>query len=299
VIAHGSAFGELSDIGTASLITINPWAVVLSLRRTLVEGDVMELGLQGKLAVVTGASKGIGLAVTRALVDEGARVIAGARSSSDELDALCRTGEVRVVQVDLADPDGPEALVSSAGDTLDILVNNVGAAPLRLAGFTEITDEQWQASLTLNLMAAVRATRAALPLMLAAGNGAIVNVVSVNAFLPDPAVMDYSAAKAALANFSKSLSKEVGPQGIRVNTVSPGPVATDLWLGTDGVAATAARASGVPPEQVADSAVRSTATGRFTQPNEVADLVLLLVSQRAGNVTGTNITIDGGLTTTL
>jgi NAD(P)-dependent dehydrogenase (short-subunit alcohol dehydrogenase family) len=96
-------------------------------------------------------------------------------------------------------------------------------------------------SLTLNLMAAVRATRAALPLMLAAGNGAIVNVVSVNAFLPDPAVMDYSAAKAALANFSKSLSKEVGPQGIRVNTVSPGPVATDLWLGTDGVAATAAR----------------------------------------------------------
>jgi NAD(P)-dependent dehydrogenase (short-subunit alcohol dehydrogenase family) len=184
-------------------------------------------------------------------------------------------------------------------DTLDILVNNVGAAPLRLAGFTEITDEQWQASLTLNLMAAVRATRAALPLMLAAGNGAIVNVVSVNAFLPDPAVMDYSAAKAALANFSKSLSKEVGPQGIRVNTVSPGPVATDLWLGTDGVAATAARASGVPPEQVADSAVRSTATGRFTQPNEVADLVLLLVSQRAGNVTGTNITIDGGLTTTL
>lgn len=154
-------------------------------------------------------------------------------------------------------------------------------------------------SLTLNLMAAVRATRAALPLMLAAGNGAIVNVVSVNAFLPDPAVMDYSAAKAALANFSKSLSKEVGPQGIRVNTVSPGPIATDLWLGTDGVAATAARASGVPPEEVADSAVRSTATGRFTQPNEVADLVLLLVSQRAKNVTGTNITIDGGLTTTL
>ncbi|HEX8933899.1 MAG TPA: SDR family oxidoreductase [Pseudonocardiaceae bacterium] len=190
VIVHRSAFGELSDIGTASLITVNPWAVVLSLRRTLV-------------------------------------------------------------------------------------------------------------SLTLNLMAAVRATRAALPLMLAAGNGAIVNVVSVNAFLPDPAVMDYSAAKAALANFSKSLSKEVGPQGIRVNTVSPGPVATDLWLGTDGVAATAARASGVPPEEVADSAVRSTATGRFTQPNEVADLVLLLVSQRAKNVTGTNITIDGGLTTTL
>ena len=108
--------------------------------------------------------------------------------------------------------------------------------PLRpgRAGSREITDEDWQASLTLNLMAAVRTTRAALPVMLAAGKGAIVNISSANAFLPDPGVMDYSAAKAALANFSKSLSKEAGPHGIRVNTISPGPVATDLWLGEPG-----------------------------------------------------------------
>ena len=100
-------------------------------------------------------------------------------------------------------------------------------------------------------MAAVRATRSALPSMLAAGKGAIVNVCSVNSVLSDPAVMDYSAAKAALASFSKALSKEVGPQGVRVNTVSPGPVATDPWLGSDGVAARVGRATGARPEDVA------------------------------------------------
>ena len=107
-------------------------------------------------------------------------------------------------------PDGPARLVAAAGDRIDILVNNVGAAPARPGGFAEITDDDWLASLTLDLMAAVRTIRAALPIMTAAGKGAIVNISSVNASLPDPGVMDYSAAKAALANFSKSLSKEAG-----------------------------------------------------------------------------------------
>jgi NAD(P)-dependent dehydrogenase (short-subunit alcohol dehydrogenase family) len=114
----------------------------------------------------------------------------------------------------------------------------------RLAGFLAVTDEDWMHSLALNLMAAVRTTRAALPTMLGQGKGAIVTTSSVNAFLPDPTVIDYSAAKAALSNFCKSLSKEVGPHGVRVNTVSPGPVATDLWLGDQGVAATIARDRG-------------------------------------------------------
>jgi NAD(P)-dependent dehydrogenase (short-subunit alcohol dehydrogenase family) len=121
----------------------------------------------------------------------------------------------------------------------------------------------------------------------------------VNAFLPDPAVIDYSAAKGALANFSKSLSKEFGPRGVRVNTVSPGPVETALWLGDDGVASTVARAGGGTAESVAKEAVAGTATGRFTHPQEVADIVLLLASDRAGNVTGTDVVIDGGLAPTL
>ena len=207
----------------------------------------MDLRLNGQTAIVTGASRGIGLAVTRGLVAEGVRVTAGALKSSTELDELTGAGLVRVVEVDLADPGGPAALVAAAGDRIGILVNNVGAAPARPGGFAGITDEDWQGSLTLNLMAAVRTTRAALPVMLAAGKGAIVNISSANAFLPDPAVMDYSAAKAALASFSKSLSKEAGPRGIRVNTISPGPVATDLWLGDHGVAATVSRATGATP----------------------------------------------------
>jgi NAD(P)-dependent dehydrogenase (short-subunit alcohol dehydrogenase family) len=258
----------------------------------------MELDLTGRVAVVTGASRGIGLAVVRALASNGAHVIAGARKSSAELGELTRGHQVRMVEADLAEPEGPARLIAAAGDRIDILVNNVGSAPARTGGFLSITDDDWQASVTLNLMAAVRTTRSALPVMLAAGQGVIVNISSVNAFLPDPAVMDYSAAKAALANFSKSLSKEVGPKGIRVNTVSPGPVATDLWLGDGGVAQTVSRATGARPEDVARQAAGDSVTGRFTQPAEVADMVLFLASDPTANVTGANITIDGGLITT-
>jgi NAD(P)-dependent dehydrogenase (short-subunit alcohol dehydrogenase family) len=255
----------------------------------------MDLRLNGLTAIVTGASRGIGLAVTRGLVAEGVRVTAGALKSSAELDELAGAPVVRVVEVDLAEPGGPARLVAAAGDRIDILVNNVGAAPARTGGFGEITDEEWQASLTLNLMAAVRTTRAVLPVMLAAGKGAIVNISSVNASLPDPGVMDYSASKAALANFSKSLSKEVGPHGIRVNTVSPGPVATDLWLGDHGVAATVSHATGATAQDVQQQAAHEMVTGRFSRPEEVADLALILASDRTANVTGADITIDGGL----
>lgn len=124
----------------------------------------------------------------------------------------------------------------------------------------------------------------------------------MNAFLPDPGIIDYTAAKAALSNFSKALSKEFGPRGIRVNTVSPGPVETALWLGPHGVAATVAKASGIDPDTARKQIVDSQggfATGRFTRPSEVADLVLLLASERAGNVTGADFVIDGGLIKTL
>jgi len=259
----------------------------------------MDLGLQGKMAVVTGANRGIGLAVTHALVDEGAHVVAGARRSSSELDALADTGAVTMVLVDLSEAGASDTLVAAAGGRLDILVNNVGAVTPRTEGFLKVTDEQWLASMNLDLMVAVRTTRSALPLMLEAGHGAIVIVASVNSFLPDPLVIDYSAAKAALANFAKALSKEVGPRGIRVNTVSPGPVATDLWLGDHGVAQAVAGASHGTPEDVARAAAAQSVTGRFTKPQEVADLVLVLASDRTANVTGANVTIDGGLTTTL
>jgi len=265
----------------------------------------VDLGLKHKVAVVTGASKGIGLAITKALVAEGVRVIAGARDVAGDLRSLVADGApVDAVPVDLATPDGPQALVARAQQYggLDILVNNVGAVALRLDGFASVTDEDWLSSLNLNFLSAVRTTRAALPLLAQRGGGSIVTVSSVNAFLPDPGIIDYCAAKAALTNFSKALSKEVGPRHIRVNTVSPGPVETALWLGPDGVAATVAKKSGVDVETARQQVVASQgglATGRFTRPEEVADLVLFLASDRSGNVTGADYVIDGGLIKTL
>ncbi len=256
----------------------------------------MDLRLSGKTAVVTGASRGIGLAVTRALIDEGVRVVAAAR---DGADALAGLGAIPVI-ADLTAPDGPamvtEAAASAFG-SLDILVNNVGAVRPRTGGFASVAPQDWTATLAVNFLAAVYITRLALPLM--TDGGSIVSIASVNAALPDPLVIDYSAAKAALANFCKALSKEVGPHGIRVNTISPGPVATDLWLGGGGVAETLAGAAGSTPDAVAAAAVAGTPTGRFTEPDEVADLVLFLASPRAGNITGADLAIDGGMKPTL
>lgn len=250
--------------------------------------------LQGRTAVVTGASKGIGLAVVTALAGAGARVVAGSRGTSDDLDALVAGGGVEWVRADLAEPAAAGRLVDAAGGRVDVLVNNVGIAPVRTGGFLSVTDEDWQRTVDLNLLAAVRVTRAALPLMLEAGRGCVVTIASVNATLPDPMVIDYSAGKAALVAFSKALSKEAGPKGVRLNTVSPGPVETDLWLGSGGVAQTVSAASGGAPKDVIEQTSKGLPTGRFTRPAEVADLVLFLAGDRAANITGSDFTIDGG-----
>jgi NAD(P)-dependent dehydrogenase (short-subunit alcohol dehydrogenase family) len=170
---------------------------------------------------------------------------------------------------------------------------------MRLEGFLGTSDEEFEWAMQLNFFSALRATRAALAPMLKQRAGAIVNIASVNAFFePDAGVIDYGAAKAALVNVTKSLSQEFGPRGIRVNAISPGPVSTDLWLGKGGVADTVAKASGVDVETARKNVVAAIggfATGRFTSPEEVATLAILLASERTGNVTGANYVIDGGL----
>lgn len=262
----------------------------------------MRLDLAGKTAVVTGASRGIGLAVAQALVHEGVNVAAGALNASAELSALADEGGLRVVLDDLTTTAGCQALVDAAVEEfggVDLLVNNVGGVRPRTAGFVEVSDADWLWALDVNLLSAVRATRAAVPHLLERAPAAITTVCSVNATLPDPGVIDYSAAKAALRSFSKSLSKELGPAGVRVNTVSPGPVETALWLGAGGVAETVGRARGLDPAAVRQAAVAGTPTGRFTRPTEVAELVLFLSSAAAGNVTGADVLIDGGLVTTM
>ena len=215
----------------------------------------MDMHLNHKVAVVTGASKGIGLAISQALVEAGAYVIAGARHNSPELQALEAAGSATFIAADLATADGPRALIAAAAERggVDILVNNAGAVVPRFDGILSVTDEEWESSLSLNVMSAVRVTREAVPHMLARGGGAIVMIGSVNATLPEWNIVDYSATKAALANYAKSLSKEFGPKGIRVNTVSPGPVATDLWLADNGIAAQFAAASGASSDEVVQS----------------------------------------------
>jgi NAD(P)-dependent dehydrogenase (short-subunit alcohol dehydrogenase family) len=255
----------------------------------------VDLELTDKVAVVTGASKGIGFAVARELAAEGAKVVAGAR----HLESLADIDGVIPLAVDLADPGGPEELVGYAVDKqgrVDVLVNNVGAVHVRLDGFLSLSDADFEASLQINFFAALRAMRAAVRDMTRRGAGTIVNVASVNAFFePDGAVIDYGAAKAALVNVAKSLSQELGPSGIRIASVSPGPVATDLWLGEHGVAQTVGQATGAGADAVRDQMTTNMPTGKFTTPREVATIVTVLASSRMNNVTGANWVIDGGL----
>jgi NAD(P)-dependent dehydrogenase (short-subunit alcohol dehydrogenase family) len=258
----------------------------------------MDLALADRVAVVTGASKGIGLAATRALVDEGAQVVAGARTT-ETLDGLAN---VTAVALDLGAPDGPAKLVEAAiarHGRVDVLVNNVGAVRLRLEGFLATDEADFEWAMQMNFFTALRATRAALAHMVEQGSGAVVNVASVNAFYhPDTAVIDYGAAKAALVNLTKALSQEFGPHGIRINAVSPGPVETDLWLGDHGVAATVGAATGVDADTARQAIVAGMGgipSGRFSTPDEVATLIVLLASDRLGNVNGANYVIDGGL----
>ncbi|MFE4977508.1 oxidoreductase [Kitasatospora sp. NPDC056651] len=259
----------------------------------------MDLELGGKVAVVTGASKGIGLAVAERLAREGARVVAGSRTETPGLAALRDRHGVEFVAADLATADGPERLVRAAVERhgrIDALVNNVGGAVPR-SGFLDVDDQGWQRAFDLTFFSAVRATRAALAHLLAHGDAAVVNISSVNARLPFPGVVEYSAAKAALSNLTKALSEEFAPRGVRVNAVAPGPVRTPFWTDPGGFAEAVATEAGGTAQQALDEEVprqMGISTGRVTEPEEVADLVAFLVSRRAGNISGAEFVIDGG-----
>src|SRR6516165_9367222 len=185
----------------------------------------MDLHLSGKTAVVTGASKGIGFAVTKALVDAGAHVVAGSRTPGKQLPLLEESGQVSFVSVDLTQPGAAEELIRAATyrGGIDVLINNVGGATVRPSGLASISDDEWQASWDLNVMGVVRPTRAALPEVERRGGGSVVIVSSVNAHFPDPAICEYCASKAAVTNFAKSAVKRIGAEEHSSQLGQPGP----------------------------------------------------------------------------
>ncbi|WP_372875962.1 SDR family oxidoreductase [Pseudomonas sp.] len=253
---------------------------------------MMNLDLAGKRVLVTGGTKGVGHAVVDLLLAEGAKVLTSARQADIDMpDEL-------FVQADLSTREGCAALVTATRQRLgsvDIIVHVLGGSSAPGGGFAALDEEQWQRELDLNLFPAVRLDRALLPEMLERKEGVIIHVTSIQSRLPLPeATTAYAAAKAALSTYSKSLSKEVSPKGVRVVRVSPG------WIETEASVALAerlAQEAGTDYEggkRIIMEALGGIPLGRPSTPTEVASLIVFLASPRAASITGSEFVIDGG-----
>ncbi len=248
---------------------------------------------KGKRVLVTGGTKGMGKAIAERLHRSGATVITTARSTSDNLES-----GVHFVQADIATAEGTTKLVNEVLDRferIDILVNNVGGSSAPGGGFLALTDEDWQEALNQNLLAAVRLDRGFLPGMLKRGTGVIIHISSIQRRMPlFEATLAYAAAKAALSNYSKGLSNEVAPKGVRVNTVAPGFIETTAAQGLiERLATTSGTDENTARQGLMDS-LGGIPIGRPGRPEEVAELVAFLVSDRAASINGSEYMIDGG-----
>ncbi|MGP3968748.1 SDR family NAD(P)-dependent oxidoreductase [Streptomyces sp. 6N223] len=258
----------------------------------------MDLQLNGKTAVVTGGSKGIGLAVVRLLQEEGVSVVAASRRTTPELEETKATH----VAVDLTTAEGASHLIERATAELggiDLLVNNVGVGDaddfLRgTASLTDLPDDAWRHTFDLHFYSALWVTRAALP-SLVERRGTVVNVSSIAARLMSSGAADYSVSKAALNALTKIIAEQYGEQGVRANSVSPGPVSTGVWTDPDGVLARMAKAQGASHEDFVKQTLQGldSSTGRISTPEEVARLIVFAASPN--NITGAELIVDGGI----
>jgi 3-oxoacyl-[acyl-carrier protein] reductase len=259
----------------------------------------MELRISGKVALVTGASRGIGLATSVALAREGARVVLVARGE-EALEAAARAcrdagGEAHVVAGDVTDPAAGERLLAAAVERfggLDILVNNAGTSSLR--PLPELTDEEWQAQWELHVMAPMRLMRAAAPHMAERGGGRIVNVSSSSGKRMSLTNAAYSVTKAAELALSRAYADEWAGRGVLVNAVAPGPIGDELWLAEGGLADQQAAAQGITREEVLAATAGKLPRGELGRAEEVAAVVVFLCSAAAANVAGASWSVDGG-----
>jgi 3-oxoacyl-[acyl-carrier protein] reductase len=255
----------------------------------------VDLGLRGRVCVVTGSTSGIGLETARLLVAEGARVVVSGRDADRVEQARRVTGAALGVARDLAAPDGPAGLVQEAEAALgsvDCLVNNVGFA--YQASFEELSDEDWNEMWQLNVMSFVRAIRAVLPGMRTRGSGRIVNVSSSAGKRPSGSMPNYSVAKAAVLSLSRLVADLYAKDGILCNAITPGPVATPAWLAPGGLADQQADRTGKTRDEVLAELARGRPLGRVAEPEEIASVIVFLCSDRAGFVTGSAWSADGG-----
>ena len=260
----------------------------------------MNLDFANKIVIVTGGSRGIGLATAATFAAAGAQVYVGSRTVTDELAALQQRHDVIHVPADLATADGVATLIDTVvakSEGIDVLVNNIATSE-PAESVVAFSDGQWQRVFDTTLFSAVRTVRRAVPAMLDRPGATIVTIGSLNARLPAAMIAPYSAAKAALANYTKALSEELAPRGIRVNAVSPGPVRTPLWTAPGGFAHYLAEQAGTTADDVMDRLLPESmaiTTGRVSEPDEVARLVAFLASDQASNITGVDYVIDGGM----
>jgi len=250
----------------------------------------VDLGLRDSVCLVTGSTGGIGLATARVLAAEGAAVVTTGRSHEEP-----GVGEAFHLSADLARSGEAERLVREVEARLgrvDCLVNNVGIAFQR--AFEEVGDEQWEEMWQLNVMSYVRAIRAALPGMRARGGGVIVNVSSTAGKRPSTSMPDYSVTKAAVLSLSRLIADVYAKDGIRCNAVTPGPVATQAWLGEGGLADQQAQRTGRTREEVLAAVGAGRPLGRLAEPEEIAAVIAFLCSPRTSYVTGAAWSADGG-----
>jgi NAD(P)-dependent dehydrogenase (short-subunit alcohol dehydrogenase family) len=257
----------------------------------------MDLHLRGRIVVITGAGAGIGLACAKQFLNENAHVVAG-DVAIDALGELDPRSSVTAVKLNLMDAGAPEQLIATAIEKhgrVDVLVNNVGGAAVR-DSLESIEDKDWTLMFERNIMVMVRSCKAALPGMITAGKGSIVNVASVSGRQPDAFLLDYSASKSAVLSITKSMSIMYGPAGIRANSVSPGPTRTPAVLRSIGTVMAAKW--GMDREEALKHYARNVqqmSVGRIGDPEDVAPVVAFLASDVARQVTGSDYVVDGGL----